>query len=632
MRCYPFYTSVGMHALFETSDILELVVNYVGFVPSRFYLRECSRFLHREVSGIIGLDRKSFYGALQRQLVNPKVLRLEVSELSDSLIEELTDKVKDGKVCSSTLEVVLSSRSMALDPRLFQDILECGIVRMNRRIIDIALNYLEELGLASKMIRRLFRKIDVRHSLMREDALELLERMTSHVPLSEDRYLAENYMVCATEFQAQKCMNYLQGFTGSWECIDGMLQACAHAGDLERVKALCSGTRCPPDFVIQMALKQAIHARRLEVAAFLRYKWDELNPNPSLYAMRSFVNDLLDKLDSRVDCALMTLIFGRIDNDYFRNMGTHLEFAIDARNRIMCDYLTSRGCILEFPDRTLEGRDLLDFVDLCLTLETDCSYEKHPAAELFLLNRGIQTRRNLNEYESHLFRILLAGFETASFANRLDLIKYYLRHNPPSATETKCLFHIPSLVCRYLTVTPLGLLELLGTPRRRFWDGRNVIGSVLAAEPDEWELSRPDEIEIQALRDIRTALVESGADPNYLFAPCALHGLEWEGNIVPAEFVKRLIDGRADVNHERRGAERTLTRAFATYQPVDVIKVLLESGAWIDPEDELDAQNILWIALRKFALIRYPEILPLVIHRKANINSPNRDIRRCRGY
>ena len=45
-----------MHHFFEEGEILQEVLDYVGFIPGRFYLRACSQYLYDQVSGMIHLN------------------------------------------------------------------------------------------------------------------------------------------------------------------------------------------------------------------------------------------------------------------------------------------------------------------------------------------------------------------------------------------------------------------------------------------------------------------------------------------------------------------------------------------------------------------------------------------------
>lgn len=79
-----------MTQFLEGSDLLELVVEYIGSAPSAFFLRECSRSLYNGLSGVINLNDSDFYDALDRKIVNPKFLKLRVKDISDSVIWKLS--------------------------------------------------------------------------------------------------------------------------------------------------------------------------------------------------------------------------------------------------------------------------------------------------------------------------------------------------------------------------------------------------------------------------------------------------------------------------------------------------------------------------------------------------------------
>ena len=637
-----------MDSFLEITGVIQIVVEFLGFCPSRFYLRECSRSLHCEVNSIIHLDEKALLKALDRRMVKPEFLKLERIEISASLIDTLCTKIRSGIKCISLLENILQSVTIdelvTLKPWVFREILECSFYHFNVAIFDIAIKCVAAHGNVSAVMTRVLCDCEFERSPIRVDSLEWLRKMTEHVSLKENHYIAEHFMVCAIKFGAQRCIQHLQGFVRDWTQIDGILEACVYAGDLERVKILFSSNNHFADKIIKRELELAVKMRHLDVSKFLRSEYDKCHPNPSLYERERLAIDLADRVNNQVNHPLrestmpefVSFTFRGIDDVSIRKMGLQLKEAILTSNRTMCDYLAGRGCTLEWPDGTLEGKDLLEYIDLRLGLEEDYNYERYPTVELFLLKRGIRIRNGEDDRKSPLVRILWEGFEAASFANRVDLIKHYVGAEPASAMKICSLSRVPSPVCRYLSVTPLGLLELLGMPGTRIWDGKRVIGLAdNASKPDEWELARPNEVEIQALRDIRTALVEGGADPEYLFASGGLQGLGWEGNIVPAAFVKRIIHGRAAVNYKIWNQECALTRAFKTFQPACVVKVLLDSGALVITScDHLygvkhglnkadkDAHIMLWTALSTFTVFRNPGILPLIFERKANVNLP----------
>ena len=142
-----------MHALFETSDILQLVVNYVGFSPSRFYLRECSRFLHDEISEVMFFSEADFFDAVHSNLVNPKYVKLREKTLSDELILRLVFQFQLGSVSTCTLKAVLEGRSFrelrnsGVHPEVM---LEYSVLCIDVPIFDSALKCMESDGISRK--------------------------------------------------------------------------------------------------------------------------------------------------------------------------------------------------------------------------------------------------------------------------------------------------------------------------------------------------------------------------------------------------------------------------------------------------------------------------------------------------
>ena len=101
-----------MPPFLETSETIQLVVEYVGFVPSRYYLKECSRYLNCEVNPVVQLNEADFLDAVDRKLVNPKFLRLEAGALSDALVSELSEERRCWTGWSITLDAALQGKSI----------------------------------------------------------------------------------------------------------------------------------------------------------------------------------------------------------------------------------------------------------------------------------------------------------------------------------------------------------------------------------------------------------------------------------------------------------------------------------------------------------------------------------------
>lgn len=423
-----------------------------------------------------------------------------------------------------------------------------------------------------------------------------------------------------------------------------MLEAYAYAGDLERVKALSRNASIES---IGRALDEAVVMGHLDVAAFLRTQWNIRHPDPS--RLREILADgLFCALVSRAKpCVIIRLLrdgswtdflwwlFDELSDQELRTRTVWLEYAARFRLGKMGRYLVHRGCgtiVYRHRALTLKKEDLLDLLDLCDGLSAGVSPFEEAAVELFLVKRGINGREESDR--DHVSRILREGFDQTSFSDRVELLRHYLMQNPASTSITHPLYHRLNVSCRPFELTPLGYLELLGIPQTEIWTGRCVIGSAdfLSADTntDEWKLTRPNEVEIQAIRDIRAALIEHGADPEFLFAPDTLMALNWSRGKISVELVKRLIHGRADVNHETADGTNPLCAAFRSLQSVEVIKVLLDAGASVDfgevgNSPEVTAQNILWAAFRTQGGYGHGDILRLILDRKVDPNVRERN-------
>ena len=631
------------------SDVLQLVVDFIGFLPSAFYLSECSRSLHRELSPVIYLSETEYSVAVHRGLVNPKYLRLRVNTLSDIWIRNLTGKAKAHVEYSVTLEALLRSRPidevMRLERESLDAILECSVVCLNVSMYDIALKCIVARGYKKKFMPKLLRFESVQAAVMQADALEWLIRLTSDIPLGSEVRLAENLLVNATKYRAQRCADYLKTFARDWREIPGMLEAYAYAGDFERVKFLCSEGLDVSMGMIHRALRSAVEMQHLEIAAFLRSESFKRNGEPSFIGRVHLVEDLLKSLFLKPhggpSLEFLTWLFEGIDDvsEIELNKMPLLQYACHTRRRALCHFLVSRGCTsLPLRDKivvTLENHDLLGFLDLCCGLENlsifyDYSFW-NPEVELFLLKRGIRVRSK-GRKQNPVVDILWDEPRDSSFASRVELIKQYLVEDQSLATWIHQLSGRRLLKCISLDVTPLGALALIGTPGTEIWSGKRFVGpsDFIATKVkhygptpavDEWKRTRPDDTEIRALRDIKKALLEHGADPDILFAPGALNQLV-DDRTVSAGTVKRLIHGRADVNHKdviyRHTPLSCVLQWKLRFQRVKVADTLLKYGADINDRDDSGRTLIFQaIALNNRVIIDY------LISRRADLTIPD---------
>ena len=234
----------------------------------------------------------------------------------------------------------------------------------------------------------------------------------------------------------------------------------------------------------------------------------------------------------------------------------------------MGHFLVDRGCTalsISNHSPTLERNDLLNLLDLCSGCTDNYCQEEDPAVEVFFLRRGIQIRKR-KYVKNVVIRILQEGFRASSFSSRVELVKHHLMQDPALASKID-LFNPRSPEFELWYVTPLGALELFGTPRTEIWSGENrmplarffSVDEWFSRAKDEWQLTRPNESEIQALRDIKEALIHHGADPEFLYGPNALNELLRDGYDVLPDAMKRMIHGRADVNNKGLGGLTPLT-------------------------------------------------------------------------
>ena len=628
--CYFSYQSLDMHPFLEESKVLQLVIDYVGFSPSVFYLKECSHYLNREVSGVICLNEDDYFEALDLQVVHPKYLKLEVAKLSDSLISKFGSRRENGTAWSVALESVLQGRPFRalyhLERTSLKTILECSVLRMNQSIFDIAIQCLKGHRYEWDAIFHLLRLENVRAALMQADAIEILREMDRCVPLCQTSI--DELLLCASKFSAPRCFSYISDINKRLPGIDRKLQAHAHAGDSAEVRALLSTYPRASVEAIKAALHQAVRMRHLDVAAALRVELKKRHETLTNHDIEQLVKALSKPVqDEGPSMDLVTWLFeGVRDITGLRiNESTLLEFACDERFKTMCHYLIGRGCtgptISGIP-LTLGRKDLFDLVDLCCGFKKGTRCKEEPPVELFLLKRGIFPRGN--DYDKNpVIEVLWDGFRSASFSNRIELIEQYLMIDSSLATK---MSHVHLGKPSAISMTPLGTLEQFGTPETEIWTGKNVIKvadflthkGMAKTVTDEWRRGQPDETNIQALQDITTALVKHGADPGYWFERGALIELFNKRRTVSIELLKRIIQGRADVHFQDENGNNPLKIALRKYVPqengVDIIRNLLDAKAdpyFIDGQAN-GATPLSWVfesGLKKVMKIEVADIL-----------------------
>ena len=612
-----------MHSCLESSYVLQVVVEFLGFVPSTFYLRACSRYLHSEVTGVTFSNEADFLKAMDRRLVNPKFLKLRASAVSDSLISWLLVGVHNGTGSTARLKSFLEGRSFralvnaGIDPKL---ILEYSVICIDLSMFDQALKCMESRGDVGNLIRQLLGYRRVQSVLMKADALDLLSRMVVKLNLPDKSHFGEeDLMVCATKFGAVRCANYLESFTGDRTRIPSMLEAYAYTGDFAGVKLLCTADRRPWPGLLFRALYQAVIRQHVHVAAYLRSQWEALT-RPSNSDRISLVKDLFKTIERsgnplpELSEGIVSCIFEGIEDVKelrIRSLSM-LDYACCYRQRTMGHFLVGKGCrtfFLARLDITLEKNDLLNFLDLyCASTERRFRFED-PAVESFLLKRGVHIRKK-DVDKNPVFQVLAEGYECNSLANRVELIKAYLDDDPRLASKAGRFYVGRDSVGDWGPwVTPLGALELIGTPMKEAWTGESLIGYAgwdNKEETDVWKRWEPNEIEIQAVRDIRTALIDHGADPDYLFAPSALNHLIMTWEDASFDLVKRMIHGRADVNNKDLFGVTPLSlalqrRHFVAFNKFKLAHILLACGADLNAAEnharaKRDVEAIEWLA------------------------------------
>jgi hypothetical protein len=602
-----------MPKFIESSDVIELVLGYIGFSPQRFYLRQCSKEFEALVDPVMSVKADEFKKAMDRKLVNPNFLKLQKQVLSADLFHTVASSMRHGKCSMRLFKYLLDGRSVAevekLGKNALNEIIKCSLVNLDEGLYDLTAQCIKSEKKGWNLMPEFLYSTRVRVALMQADAVEWLKKINSKFTIRKK--LKWELMEEAIAFGAEKCLRFLSSGKTEWKTLPRALSAVVHAGNLERLSQLFDAKGRKLDlYTIEDELHHAVELRHLEVADFLRKEWCRLYTDKKnfkiAYARLTYVlyEDIISggvesfgvtKVVGEPSTELLDWLFADIPD--LGNLGVvhsrHLlEIAVGERYRRVCHYLIKRGATsLSLCGRDIERKKLKSVVNFCCRLPFgDFEWQNSPKVQAFLLKKGLLRDQSLS-----IVKVLEHAYHAGTFSDCVEFVRNLLRRDPRLSKKLEKCSLIPHCP---LNVTPLGLLALVGTPQIKAWTGKSVVGySELVfqfedkkKQPDEWNATQPNLKEIAAFKRIGQLLSSRGASPKRLFGPEVLHKMfmylgGWHLDAIP-----KLIAGGADINYEEEGqASLELAASLGRSHGPMYVKKLLECGASLDKRRGMNA-------------------------------------------
>ena len=518
-------------------DWFALVLDFVGFAPSRFYLRETCSALYGSVPAELYVSMYEFVVALEQRLIGPKNLFLDPKcELDSDLIgrvvkiwrSEPSRKVKKLLLERTLLKwdsALVSScaasedlRAIEFDAWLFEDtdilekVMDCRKYVKDRN--EVHRSYLEYMNCGANLV---------------VNDLDFCKRLLSDWarPQDEDEWRDLLRIVLLKEAQ-RDAFDYLVAESGLDIMDDGLLLLFLARTNFVDLVEQCLESHPVDDEYERVEIDNAIYwaiAYRRE--AMIKYLVDRFGCYGGICC--DWLDDngrgppeigILDLLLSRGaningrsedsgTCLAIALRNGYWDLvDAIMKRGGKIGLAVSALKGPACQdvglfrkYLAPNGCL-----KGLVDVDLLRFA-----CTSNCSCDV--LTEIF----DIVFAKNPSVVQD-AFDLTMLWASKPEFPNYVPFLQKLIAINP-------------SLVQRSHdgNILPIGVCAVYEPLRRLKWDGRDEEGrrigsryfpleSVHASGEsrllNEWYDAEPDPIRVASIADLRKTLIEYGADPD----------------------------------------------------------------------------------------------------------------------
>ena len=612
----------------ETSDlqVLGTVLDFVGFAPSRFYLRETCKKLNKSIPAKVYVTPREFATALRKELINPEHLFLSPNY----------------KVDASAVSSILGSCSdlMHESPRLGMKLLERTLIEWDSALVaeSQATYYLQNIEWEAWMAG---------HNRILEKVIDCIALVKS--PYKSGRSFGffarctPGTVVMNLEF-CQRLINewHRPRDEGEWRGLIGI----AISEDLPRSAIdyfiAESGLDWTGDPYLMHSLVQSNHVDLLEQYLNSLTGDDEPNESAKMNAIITAVGDqkeqmvryLVERFGLKADngiCSHLTyresthaisildflIAHGADINSSNGSTGTCLEMALSNGRWALADALIERGANLDSiysvlvgpvgKDVTLFRRyviekgivdGLIDEELMVQTISSLCSveiieqvfdlvYAVDPSVVTVAFNETMRWSRESPKIPDYV-----------PFIQRLISIDPSLVHNVVDSVFLPigvCALYKPAELVAWTREESRferNFGEFFGSESRSGYeaDYRSDYGSDYESDQsdkltEEWFQTTPDTKRVEAMNTLKNTLIRYGANPTIWFASdCLVKATRSEAKIpVTAENVRKLLSGGVRIDEVVDG--RTALSHCASLNDMDKAKMLLELGASIFKED-----------------------------------------------
>jgi hypothetical protein len=602
-----------MFSAVVASDAGQSISDFLGFEPSRFYLQLSCKAIHsafRSIPWIV--TSEEFELNLRNQLVNHRLLRVRsTSPISASLLYNLRYFLYHSASALFHYKLYLYGRRRhelsAIESMYWNDMLSASIANNDTEFFSFVLDYGNDVGV-SYVGLGIGSNTDLDVAL-RNDYSEILQLVLKLRYPVDDEWDA---LICnAYRVRAARCIELLLAESGrNVLSIPRLLPCLACASNLEMIHVYLESTTPSYELLFDAILK-ACTEDQYSTAKFLWEYTEQLYPDLCGEA----------EVNLAIDAALD---YGEIqsqepDVDF-------IEWMVSKLKRIACAgcdgrshawTAANRECrkvflLLSIRGNQLNGLDWigpyhayeLEFlrmvvenarIDISNCALTERLWYVGPTCLRYLIESGIRIPEpNIDDSIVNNFFSRACYF--GSFTEWIPVFEALFRRAPCYASAA---FTNDSDV----PVTPLGMLEFLGTPMRILWTNKTEVNCAVIEyvnnsssgirERTTWEYGTPDDVQIEAISRLKELILQFGGSETQLFdeSALAMSAAKYERfGLLTIDSIERLINGKADVNAVV-GPDHMTTLSMYVQQDnsFETCKYLLERGAQVVPPHGLSA-------------------------------------------
>jgi ankyrin repeat protein len=627
--------------ILEEGYVLSRILDYLGFCPGRYYLREANRFLSEAVDPVVELNGKEFTKALYLKAVNTKWFRCKNTEEDITRgVESLLDWHKTDGFVIEQIESML------------------GLVLPNWRIFNYTVNRTYEVATEYKKTELIMRArtLSLEHETFREFSsdferrtflgaviqnhdVHFLKRVLSEGGL--DRYGFEILIAEAVQYKSHKCLKVLERLGGlRWFEVDYVVRMIALAKDHQRLKVFLKRGNISSDECVSAWLNAFVDndSKTLRILSrFMERAFGRLRDNPilqnELFNMCLSIGSM-DRSDERkVD---EQALFWVVNHLVPGKLISVLDSFARQNFRSVCEYLVSKGALLfDFPGLVghVETVEELEFFSNLLGIRfqdfhlRDFKSLRSIDTLEFLIHKGVSLAPNGPCYENPVIAICVNTYDSEipnhkkpiMFANpkSLELLRVLLDNDHGFAWNLKSGVSATDWLLSLEIVTDI-------------WTGRTYLMKrdfdkevpVLESSEDlTFESEKLHEEEMSGIQAMVDIIERTRLEHPFKFAPDALVQFCYPSGNLPIRGMKFLLSNGADVNAVYQKDGRIFTALLVFMQrDYDLVKIgfLLQQGAQIQGETFPSALTI--AANEEYEMDEAMAALKLLIEYKGDVN------------